>query len=299
MDDINKLMDDSKWKEALAAISRVSVLTGAAATPYDHHKLLLAKAECQIQLHQNADAVATLNTLKKEAKDPAEAAEPIALTELLRTSPAGIYTPKTGAGKAPISILDRSRRKDAYAALAADQLVTLQTRVKNAANVTSLPPLVEIGKAAAPVRAAELAATGKTDQVDAVTAQLAAQSQKLMTNALGELSKRVEAISASANKQITLTVPANFGRGGSMPVQQVRPQGLTANDIQNLKSIEQECDKFTPASKELAQAFGDDKGFASVSAQATGIKSRAESVLNANYEGSGIGAPIAPGVYGR
>lgn len=299
MDEISKLVDEGQWKEGLAAISRVSELKGAAAAPYQRNKLLMMKAECQLQLHENSGATATLATLTKEAKDAKEAAEPIALTELLQKSPGGTYTPKT-AGQAPISVLDRSKRKEAYGALSTDELAALQTRVKAAANVTTLAPLVQLGKTAAPVRAAEYAATGKTEQVDAVTAQLAAQAQKLMNTALGDLSKQVEAISLSANKPIIVTVPMNFGRNGSAPITQSRPQGLNSNDMATLRNVEKQCDQFGPAGKELGQAFGDEKGFAGVTSQATQIKSRAEAVLNANYEGTGlggVGVPVTPGGY--
>jgi hypothetical protein len=293
MEDITKLADAGQWKETLAAVSRVSELKGPAAAPYDRRKLLMMKAECQLQLHENSGATTTLATLIKESKDAKEAAEPIALTELLQKSPGGTYTPK-GAGQPPISVLDRSKRKEAYTALATDQLAALQARVKAASNVTALPPLVQLGKAAAPVRAAEYAGTGKTEQVDAVTAQLAALSQKLMNAALGELSRRVEAVSLSANKQITVTVPMNFGRGGTAAVTQSRPTGLTSTDIATLRDVEKQCDQFAPASKELGQAFGDEKGFSGITSQATQIKSRAEAVLNANYEGTGLGGAGVP-----
>jgi hypothetical protein len=293
MDDINKLIDAGNYKDALAAISRVTELIGAAAAPYDRQKVLMLKAECQIQLKQNSAANATLNLAKKEAKDPAAAAEPTALLELIQKSPGGTYTPKA-PGAAPISVLDRAKRKDAYKALAADELALLQNQVKAASNAISLPPLMNIGRAAAPVRALELAATGKTDQVDAVTAQLAAIAQKLMNKALGDMSTKVESISAAANRQITVTVPMNFGRGQTAPVQQVRPVGLNSNDIQQLRDIEKTCDQFPPAVKELSAAFGDEKGFNEVSNRATQIKSRADTVLNANYEGSNIGGPYAP-----
>jgi hypothetical protein len=77
-------------------------------------------------------------------------------------------------------------------------------------------------------------------------------------------------------------------------VTQSRPTGLTSTDIATLRDVEKQCDQFAPASKELGQAFGDEKGFSGITSQATQIKSRAEAVLNANYEGTGLGGAGVP-----
>ena len=293
MADIQKLADDGQWREGLAAIARVLDLKGTAAAPYDRGALLMLKAECQLQLHDNSGMLATLNLARREATDAKGAAEPTALIELVQKSPGGTYTPKK-AGAAPISVLDRAKRKDAYRALATDELAALAPRVKAAANVTTLQPLVALGKVLAPARAAEIAGTGKSEQTDVLTAQLAAQAVKLMNNGITGLASRVQAVSLSANQQVAVIEPLNFGGGHVAPAQVVRPKGLTTSDQIELRNIKQECDRFPPAAKELALAFGDEKGFASVEAQALQIKSRADAVLNANYDGSGIGGAINP-----
>jgi hypothetical protein len=292
MDQITAMVDANKPRDALAAIARVIDLRGPAAAPYDRHTLLILKADAQLQNHDNSGALATLALAKKEATDDAQAADSTALAELIQKSPGGHYTPKT-PGAAPISIADRSKRKDAYQALATDELALLQKQAKNAGNATSLAPLANLARQAAPIRALELAATGKTEQVDAVTAQLAAAAQKLMTNALEKLSLQVEQISANANKQIIVTVPMNF-RGGSAPVQETRPTGLTQTDIQTLHNIQKECDQVPPAVKDMQLAFGDAKGFAPISANAAKIKARAQTILTTDYGGLGIGGPVIP-----
>ncbi|HVX87112.1 MAG TPA: hypothetical protein VH253_20170 [Phycisphaerae bacterium] len=290
MDQITAMVNAHQSREALAAIARVIDLRGPAAAPYDRHNLLILKADAQLQNHDNSGALATLALAQKETNDDDQIAQTTALTELIKKSPGGHYTPKT-PGSAPIDIADRAKRKDAYQALATDELTVLQAQAKSAANATSLAPLANLAKQAAPIRALEFAATGKTTQVDAVTAQLAAAAQKLMTNVLEKLSLQVEQISSNANKQIVVTVPMNFRGGASAPVQEARPTGLTQTDIQNLHNIQNECDQVPPAVKSMQLAFGDEKGFAPISARAAQIKARAQTILTTDYGGLGLGGP--------
>src|ERR1035437_3345318 len=129
--EIKNLVDAGQYKDALKPISRALALKGPAAAPYVRPDLWILRAECLLQLKQDQQgALAALEQARKDAfgeRKFEKMAEPTALTMLIQKSNAYKYTPR--GAKEGISILDRTLRPAAYAALLADELPATKQKV--------------------------------------------------------------------------------------------------------------------------------------------------------------------------
>jgi hypothetical protein len=287
-DELHKLVDAGQYKDALRGLARPLQLRGPAAGAYDRHDLLMLKAECLIQSHDNATALATLALAHKESAAAAKPEEVLladALAELIQKSTGGVYLPKTGASRLPIKLLDRSARKSAYDALFADQFTLFQQKAAAASNAKSLPPFLEAAKSAAAVRAVEFASTGSNTQSSDVMKDLADHALKLLTDVLDDLDVKQTRISTAANRQITETYYAN-ARGQSYPQNRTHKAGLGPNDPAALKEIIETCKKMPPAAQQLADAFGTEQdAFKAVATKADDLKAKATITLTTDYTG--------------
>ena len=287
-DELHKLVDAGQYKDALRGLARPLALRGAAAGAYDRHDLLMMKAECLVQTHDNAGAIATLALVRKEStadNKPEEALLADAFVELLQKSPGGTYLPKTGSSRLAIKILDRSLRKSAYDALFADQFALFQQKATAAANAKKLPPYMDAAKFAAALRAVEFASTGSNTQSSAAMKELADGALKLITDTLDDLEARETRISTAANRETTQTVNAGF-RGTTYPQNRTTKAGLTGNDAPTLRDIINTCKQIPQATQELANAFGTEQDtFKAAANRAEDIKSKANVTLTTDYTG--------------
>jgi hypothetical protein len=199
--DVDALMTAKQWKEAAAGISQ---LLDAKATSVDRTALLKLRAECQLQLNQDAAALATLETIRAQAvKDAAKSDEAWAgaFALLIKRKLAGyVYVPRTADVKTPIDVLNREKRTDAYKALLADELATYRETAKKAAAGKSILPILDLADRLAGLRGVELVVTGKAVETDAMAKTLTDTSSKLITQAEDDYSQRVASISAESNK---------------------------------------------------------------------------------------------------
>jgi hypothetical protein len=288
--ELHALVDAGQYKDALRGLLRVLALRGAAAAAYDRHDMLMLKAECLAQNHDNAAALSTLALAHKEsaaAEKPDEVLLADAFAELLQKSPGGIYTPRTGASRGPIKILDRSVRKSAYDALFADQFALFQQKAVAAGNAKTLPPFIEAAKFAAQVRSVEFASAGNNTQSSDAMKDLADRALKLIDGVLEDMEALQTRISTAANRTITETYYTNGrGGGGAYPQQRTHKAGLTGEDANNLKSIIETCKKMPPATAELSEAFGTaGEEFKAAASKAEDLKSKATITLTTDYTG--------------
>jgi hypothetical protein len=286
-DELKKLVDSGQYRDALKAMLPILVLKGPAAAPYNRHEILMLKAECQLQLKMNREALDTLDLARKEAlavPDQPSAAQALALTHLIQKSPGLNYTPKTGTSRKPITIVDRTLRKGAYDALFADELAPLQQKAKAALAGKSLVPIAEASKLLGGVRAVEFVSTGSNKETEQLTADLTKQSLKLFNDALEDLTARTQRISDSANRIVTENMNVTDSTGRTWVQQQTRRKGLTPQDSQTLKGIQTESAKIPQAASDLAQALGADNApFKAVAGKAEVLRDKVNTVLTDDY----------------
>ena len=109
-------------------------LKGAAAAGVDTAAVYAVKGEAQLHLKAYPVAADSFAAAAKAAADPAAAAADKATEILARRSKNGLYTPKQpGAGGTalpPIDVTDKAKRKDAFAALFADEYAADAAKLK-------------------------------------------------------------------------------------------------------------------------------------------------------------------------
>src|SRR5688572_22292419 len=155
-EEIHELFDDGKYPEVLKKLSRVLALKGNAAKAYDRYDLLMLKGEAHLQTRAGSAAMAAFKQAAEEAPDPQAASVARATERLVRRSKNLAYepavrdpdNPSRGAGE-PIDIRDARRRRDALAALFADEMAAAAPRFKAARSSRTLPPIAEAISAAA------------------------------------------------------------------------------------------------------------------------------------------------------
>jgi hypothetical protein len=286
-DEVKKLVDSGAYKDALKALLRVLDLKGAAAANYDRHEMLMLKVECQLQLKDQPGAKVTLETARKEAveaKKDGNVAAAAALATLLEKSSAWNYTPKTGAVKKPIPILDRTLRKAAFDALFADEFTPLENKVKAAANAKSLGPIVEAARLAGAIRAVERVSTGENKKTEAIVDALTKQSLKLLDDAVTDMAAKTQKIHDSANRVVTETVNMTDSQGRQYQTLQSRRKGITNQERDALKGIKTEAAKIPTAAGELAAFLGSDAApFTAIGKKAETVKDTAEKTLTDDY----------------
>jgi hypothetical protein len=298
---IKAQVEAGQYRPALQSLLRVLNLKGALAEGYDRFAMLMLRAECQLQVKETRSALDTLEQAKKEAAgkaDPDRVGEAAAMTLLIQRSPGMKYTPKTSTGplaKKPIDILDRTTRQEAYKALFEDELATARATVRRAEAAAALPPLMEAAKAAGVLRGLEKAATGDVLQSKELTDGLASHAALLVSNGVNDLSLRTEAIAARANTIVTTPMAQRDPVSKTARMVDVsHRRGVTGDEVAELKKILNECTQAVGAARDLALVLPtQEKSFKASAASATTIGTRANAVLNDNYNDLQP-APITP-----
>jgi hypothetical protein len=286
-DEVHALFESGQYSDAFKAVTRILLLTGPAAAPYNRHDMLMLKAECQIQVRQFAGAIGSTETARKDAEQAHKTDDEMeaqALEVLLQKSPNGAYTPVTAAVKIPIKLMDRTKRKDAYAALYADLKEVFGRGVETAEKGSSLPPYLNTMKLEPPLRVIEKAATGATTETDGTVKDLADHSSKLVDATLTDMDTKVDKISEEANRIITEQSTVTGGAYRGVPMQSTHKQGLTGNDAADLKNIENTCARIPDAMLIFIRAFPDQADdFKKLASKSKDVSSKADKTLNADY----------------
>ena len=294
-DDVHQLFNEGKYKETLQKVARLLALKGDAAKAYDRHDLLVLKAESHLRQKEATAAVAAYEQAAKEAPDAKAKAVDTATPLLIKRSKNLTFTPpvKKGAGAAaaagssePIDITDPEKRKEAFAAMFAEQKEQAAPKFKAAKDAKSLPPIADAVKLAGNLRTLELAATGDDAEVKAMVQDLSAKAQKMMVDAVESMTKTVQDIEASANN---LQPARTFTRsplpgGGAFAESTYRKRGLMTPDVNDLKRIISDTQKLAPAAKEMGTALGDaGEDFNHVAKMAADLHDKAREVLTHDY----------------
>jgi hypothetical protein len=273
--EIAELIDARKYQPALAALARVLQLKGAAASRYDRHELLMLKAECLLQLRDQHNLLATLNSAAGEAKSPAEEADAVALQELVGRSVRDLYTGKKDG--AAHDILDRAHRTDAFAALWTDEFPPFESETGAAISGDALPAIFKSAKAVPVTRAVEFKATGSSRRTDEIAGKLKERAAKLIDSVLEKDGGIVDHISAEANRTVRV-IDSDTGR-----VLRTYKKGLTMADPRVLGDVEADCSQIVTAAQDLARVFTGDNTFRDLAATAVSIGQKANHTRTAQY----------------
>jgi hypothetical protein len=298
MAELQKLYTDKQWQPLLQGVSRVLPLRGQAAQPYDRYELFTMKAEAHLQLKQQAAASSAFEEASKvEGIDKVKQAVADSMVLLVKRSQQFQY-PRKSATSQPsepktIDLLNVDKRKDAFAALAADELAALQPKIKSATGGTSLKPIADLLKSLDNLKEAEMAASGTTDSpmTDGVIAPLASRAKDLSSKEVAQQKTKVDAIENAANQVIDVPDRSRAGRGygpgstGNYPAdRRYRKRGLQGMDQQTLKQTIDYCKNISAADKQLADVFGDPgQPLLDVVKDADALVSRAQTILNTDY----------------
>jgi len=303
MQELQKLYADKQWQPLLQGVSRVLPLKGPAAQPYDRYELFSMKAESHLQLKQQAAAAAAFEEASKvEAIDKQKQAVADSMVLLVKRSQQNQYTRKSPTSQPSepktIDLLDQDKRKDAFAALAADELATLQPKAKAAATGTSLKPIAEMLKSLDDLKKAEMAAGGSSDTplTTALVAPLATHAKDLSSKEVAQQKAKVDGIEASANQVVE--VPDRTGTnnrrgypgagGGSFPTgPRYKKRGLQGMDQSTLKQIVTYSSDISKGTKQLAEVLGDPgQPLLDVSRDAEAVGTKAQTLLNTDFSGT-------------
>ena len=311
-DEIHQLFNEGKYKETLQKLSRVLALKGNSAKAYDRHDLLNLKAETHLRLKESSAAATAFELAAKEAPDEKAKATDAASAMLVKRSKSLTFTPAAkkapaagagavaagakagGAASGPLDITDPGQRKEAFAAMFAEQKQQVAPKLKAGKDAKSLPPLVEAIQATGPLRTLELAATGEDAEAKSMVQELSARAQKMMGDALQQMTKTVADIEAAANdyRPVATAVRSPFGGGGVMMERGYKKRGLMTPDVQDLKRIVSDCQRLVPATREMADALGaSGEEFKQIGKDAAALHDKAKQVLTYDYANDYTRAP--------
>jgi hypothetical protein len=304
-DELHQSFKDGNYKETLQKLSRVLALKGDAAKAYDRHDLLVLRAETQLKLKDTAGAIASFEQAAKEAPDDKSRALDVATQMVLRKSKNLTFSPTKKGAKAgdkgaqkaePIDVSDPEKRKDAFAALLAEQKEEVAPKVKAAQNAKTLQPVIDALQAAGGMRTLELAATGEDGQVSTMVRDLSGRAQKMMADAVKDMGDTVKDIEQAANDLKEVRVPVRTpGIGGGVSAERsYKKRGLTTPDVKDLKRVIADCQKLVPAVKELIEKLGDSgEEFKQIGKDAVDVGTKAHEVLTTDYANSYTRSPRA------
>ena len=290
MQELQQLQTDKQWQPLLQKLQRVLALRGDAAKNYDRYALFMMKGEAQAQLKQPGPAASAFAEAAKEAQtDKNKAAVASATGLLIKRSQTFVYKRKSPTTQPSdpkeIDVLDPTKRKDGFAALAADELAALQPKVKAATSANNLKPVIELMKSMEDLRNAELAAEGNTSKSDSLLPPLAAHSKELSAKYVADQKRVVDDIEHKANQTIDVGPDRRGSYQGRSFERKFKKRGLTSPDQSALKSAMQACNEIATGDKEMADAFGADLGkpLLDVANDAKAVADKAETVLKADY----------------
>jgi hypothetical protein len=298
--EIEQDIEAGKHQDALKKLSTLLGLRGNAAQGYDRAELFRLKGEAHLALKQQAPAAEAFTNAAKEAKDAKDVGLYNATALLIKRSSGGMYAPKqpqAGAdgsrGPKPerIDITDPKNRKDAMAALFNDESKQGLARVESLKKQKTLKPVMDGIRDLSTLRALELAATESDTTTKQALSQLGSHANQLMSDALKNLSTKVDQIAKLANESSTQTRTLSDGRVENVTTK----RGLTSADQSALKDVIATCRNIKQACDEFASALeGEGAGFSATAAESDRVAARADEVLKTKYDPEIRGTQTVP-----
>jgi hypothetical protein len=290
MQELQQLQTDKQWQPLLQKLARVLSLRGDAAKNFDRYELFSMKGEAHAQLKQPAPAVSAFQDAAKEAGAQKERAAVASSTALLiKRSQSFVYKRKSPTTQPSdpkeIDVLDPAKRKEGFAALAADELATLQPKVKSATAANNLKPVVDLMKSMDDLRNAELASAGDTKMSDELLPPLAAHSTELSAKYVADQKMKVDAIERAANQAVDVGPDRRGAYQGRSIDRKFKKRGLMSTDSANLRTAIATCNEIAAGDKEMAEEFGAELGkpLLDVATDAAAVAQKAETVLKTDY----------------
>ena len=284
-DDIRAAVRDKKYHEALEGISKL--LASGKPADYDRIEMLMLRAECFLQLKQNTQALDTLEGIRKmtlQSASKKDEAAAVALSTLIRRSPGGKYTPKTGTDKSPIDIMERTSRDTAFHALWADELANYQQTAKTAGAGTSLSAITTAADQMSALENLEMFVTSATTQSTAVGKTLIEGANRIITSAENAYDQDIARISIDSHKVISTPHTTIDAYGGSRTEYTSAPAGLSAADSKALNDIETNCQKVVELIPTLRTQLNQPDALVHVESNANRLKTRAHAVLGGSAD---------------
>jgi hypothetical protein len=286
MEDLQQMLEDKKYQQVIQQTSRLMALKGAAAQPYNRFDLLKLKAEAQLQHGETEAALSTFMELGRETNDPHDKDVAQATILLMHRSPRGKYLPRSlaaGEDKAqPIDVIDPLTRKAGFEALYNDERQTLEPRLKVAMSAQSVPPIFPVIESVVKLRSLDVAASGSDQRTTELTKKLAEHAKGLMTSALTRMQGREEEIARQAS---TETVTTQIVVVNSIPtqVQSRTKQGLSDQNIRELREMIATCDKVAPVAQSLSKIPNVELDMQDVMTSTNEVQSKAKELLDTRY----------------
>jgi len=291
------------YPKTLQMIARVLVLTGKPAEGYDKHEIYRIKGETHLRMKQAQPATAAFREASKLAPDGTAAALDIATELLLRKVNAGlIYQPKARDKEdktkplAPVPVLEPADRKKAIELLYADELAAVTPKVNAAREGRALPPILAALPDIRNVRWLEMAATGSDGSSKAMVADLLTRAQKLLDEALKEMTESTETIEKASTEVITARVPVNDPMTGKLIRidTKYKYKGPDNRQFGALRNTVATCVKIHDTCDELGGTLGaTGKEFDAAKATAATVGTRAKKLLDHNWRQT-FDTPPAP-----
>jgi hypothetical protein len=309
MQELQQLYESKQWQPLLQKVSKVLPLRGQAAAPYDRYELFMMKGEAHLNLKQAPAASSAFDEASKlKDLEKTKMAVADAMVLLIKRSSGLVYkrkSPTTQPGdEKAIDLVDRDKRKAAFAALAADEQLALQPKVKAATSGNSLRPIADMLKSLDDLKTAEMASTDSTDTplTAALVAPLAKHAKDLTAKEVSGMKSTVDAIERSANTVVDVPGSGRYDRTGRtggvsggpgavrgdgtvVTERRYKKRGLIGNDTQNLKDVIQTCENIDQANKHLAEVFTADlaQPLLDTARDATALAERAKTILNTDF----------------
>jgi G:T/U-mismatch repair DNA glycosylase len=179
----------------------------------------------------------------------------------------------------PINILDKTERPLAYKALFEELFPDAHRKAQAAQQASAMPAILDAAKAVGTIHAVEEAGTHDEAQSRELIKEVTDHAVALLKNSTGDMSNRVNAISTAANAVQTLQrVDPATGRRTTETI--TRRGGISGNDAQTLRNIQQTCAQIVSAASDLATDMGNPDAFKEIAANADNVRQRATAVLN-------------------
>jgi len=286
MDELRALFEQQKHTDLLRQLSRVIVLRGKAAEPYNKWELFMIKFETHMQLKAQAPAIATLRDALEITDDKEKLAWCKSVELLIRRSRNFQYQPSPAKKEKPpaIDIIDAESRKVALKELLADELAVVKPKVEKAMDGRSMVAIAEAVQALQGFDVLEMAAGGGNEESQQMIADLRSRGIALMAKTVQQMQGQQSQIDKSANELLRFTVSIPQLNGGFSEQVRYRKRGLENRDYNDLKQILKTTEQIIPNVKGLTRATGGQaREVEDLIVAAEDLYKKTERTLNANY----------------
>jgi len=234
LDDLQKMFDAKQYRLCLQQIARV--MRGADQGGPIRYPMLLLRGDCLLHLRDGATA---RQAYQAAAKSPNldESAEAYATAYLITKSPGLRYTPRTGGD--PMSIIEEADRKKAMLALLNDELQGGSAELRRAMQAETMQPILDAWPTLRALYGLELTATGKTDQVGPLFAEVGEHARGVLGRELGIINSKLQQIDSKSAQPGGSTMVQSGGVWWSDPG--IVRMGLTPDDRATLREIIDYC----------------------------------------------------------